>query len=136
MTSVNVLVFFATVTPVWVTGAGSRPRTVFTWLWTSFCATLRSVPRSKTQVIVAVPELSAEDDMYRNPWTPLIACSSGVTTEYSSVCAIGKAGIEISPANKMTAEQTDAKIGLRRKNSNKGRLSLGFPIEAGGIVSA
>ncbi len=32
-------------------------------------------------------------------------------------CAIGKIGIETSPSSRMTKEQTDAKIGRRRKKS-------------------
>ncbi len=82
--------------------------------------------------------LALLDDMYASPCTPLIAVSSGVVTDDSTVsglapmydavtvtvggaiggnCAIGSVGIAMIPTSKMTAEQTAAKIGLRTKNS-------------------
>ncbi len=40
------------------------------------------------QVICEVPSLPDWDEMYLRPWTPLMACSSGVVTDDSTASAL------------------------------------------------
>ena len=80
--------FLVTVTPVRVTALGSRALAVPTAFWTSEAAMSRSRPKLKVQRIVLVPSLALVDEIYRRPSTPLIASSSGVVTEDSTVVAV------------------------------------------------
>ena len=90
-------------------------------------------------VIVDVPALLLDDEMYCMSCTPLICSSSGFVTADSTVCAsapmyvlvtttcggaicgycaIGSVGMETRPTRKMSAEMTPARIGRLTKMAN------------------
>ena len=77
-----------TLMPFCRTSAGMRPRAELTRFWTSTAA--RSMFRSTLNETVRVqkPLLVDDEVMYVRPSTPLMACSSGVVTALSSVCAL------------------------------------------------
>src|SRR5579872_3455270 len=133
-------------TPVFFTVSGKRP-----WAWlTRFCTSTaaRSTLRvtSNVTVIWLVPSLPLLDVMYFMPCTPLIACSSGIVTADSTVCAfapmypldtttcggaksgncaMGSEGIEIAPPKIISSAQTVAKTGRRmKKSTNKDQPTL------------
>src|SRR6476469_3007837 len=97
---------------------------------------------SKVTVMMLVPSLPLVEVMYRMPSTPLSSCSRGTVTALSTMselaptyvlvtvtcggaksgyCAMGREGMDKTPANVTRMEQTAAKIGRRmKKSTNKG----------------
>ncbi len=74
--------------PTCFTSFGSRPSAWEILFCTSTAARSRLRSTSKVTVIAHDPSLPLVDWMYCIPWTPLIACSSGVVTAVSTVCAL------------------------------------------------
>jgi hypothetical protein len=125
-------------TPVFFTVSGSRPCAWLTRFCTSTAARSTFRVTSNVTVIWLVPSLPLLDVMYFIPCTPLIACSSGIVTADSTVCAfapmyaldtttcggaksgnceMGREGIEIAPPRIISSAQTVANTGLRIKKS-------------------
>ena len=88
---------------------------------------------SNVTVIELLPSLPLVEEMYFIPCTPLIACSSGMVTADSTVCALapmyplltttcggarsgncatGSVGMQIAPASTINNAQTVANTGL------------------------
>ena len=78
---------FATEMPTCFTSFGNRPSACEMRFWTSTAATSRFRETSNVMVIAHVPSLPLVEVMYCMPSTPLIACSSGIVTPVSTVCA-------------------------------------------------
>jgi hypothetical protein len=78
---------FVTDRPTCFTSFGSRPSACEMRFCTSTAATSRFLDTSKVTVIPHDPSLPLEEVMYCIPSTPLIACSSGIVTAVSTVCA-------------------------------------------------
>ena len=117
--------------------SGRRASTCLTRLLTLTAAWSISVPISNVTSTVVTPELVELDDIYIIPSTPVIAFSIGAATVCSSTkadapgytavtcttggaisgyCAMGRARMAAKPANTITIEITNAKIGLSIKN--------------------
>src|SRR5580658_534830 len=133
-------------TPVFFTSSGSRPSAWLTRFCTSTEAKSTSRATSNVTVIVLVPSLPLVEVMYFMLGTPLMACSSGIVTADSTVCAFapmyalvtttcggdklgncatGSDGIEIAPAKIIISAQTVANTGRRmKKSTNKAGFHL------------
>src|SRR5216684_4347191 len=135
--------------PVFLTSLGSRPSAWFTRFCTSTLARSTSRVTSNTTVIWLEPSLPLADVMYFIPGTPLIACSSGIVTADSTVCAfapmyplltttcggansgncaMGKDGIAIAPPRMISSAHTVANTGLSMKKSTN-TVSLASDLE-------
>ena len=73
--------------PVFFTALGRRPSAWFTRFCTSTEARSTSRVTSNTTVMLLEPSLPLVEVMYFIPGTPLMACSSGIVTADSTVCA-------------------------------------------------
>jgi hypothetical protein len=128
------------VTPCRRTSSGRRACACATRFCTFTAAASGSVPGRKVTVICSTPSEPATDFRYIMPSTPLIASSSGVATvsamtlglapgytvrtttdggTTSGYSLIGRIGIVIRPAAKITIDSTAAKIGLSMKKREK-----------------
>src|SRR5215467_15173569 len=74
-------------TPTVFTSFGKRPKDWLTRFWTSTDAKSTLRLTSNVTVIWLVPSFPLFDWMYFIPSTPLMACSSGIVTADSTVCA-------------------------------------------------
>jgi len=83
----NPLACFVMMTPVFFTSFGKRPSAWLTRFCTSTAARSTSRVTSNVTVTWLVPSLPLEEVMYFIPGTPLMACSTGVVTADSTVCA-------------------------------------------------
>ncbi len=131
---------FWVVTPCRRTSSGNRASAWLTRFCTRTAASSGSVPGLKVTVIASTPSEPATDLMYIMSSTPLIASSSGVATVSamtfglapgytvrtiteggmtSGYSLIGRIGIAIRPAAKITIDSTAAKIGRSMKNLEK-----------------
>jgi len=73
-----------TTMPDSLTCVGSRRAARLTRFCTSTAAFSRSRLGSKAMLMVLVPSLLLDELMYRMPSTPLISCSSGMVTLFST----------------------------------------------------
>ena len=131
---------FCVVTPKLTTSDGSRESAWLTRFCTCTWAASGSVPGRNVMVICNTPSDPATDFMYIMFSTPLICSSNGVETvsaitlgfapgyiartmtaggTTSGYSLIGKMGIAINPAAKITIDSTAAKIGRSMKNFEK-----------------
>ena len=125
-----------TVTPMLRTSAGSRGCAIETRFCTWTCAMSRLVPRSKLTWMEKRPSAVEFEYMYSMFSTPLICCSSGVTTveattsalapgywpetlmtggAISGYCATGRRAKATPPRITKMIETTAAKIGRSMK---------------------
>src|SRR5580704_3374849 len=133
-------------TPVFFTSFGNRPSAWLTRFCTSTAAKSTSRVTSNVTVMVLTPLLLPVDVMYFMLGTPLMACSSGMVTADSTVCALapiytlvtttcggakfgncatGREGMEIAPARMIISAQTVANTGRRmKKSTNKAGFRL------------
>src|ERR1035437_10287488 len=72
--------------PVPLTAAGSRPCAVATRFCTSTAAMSRLYPVLNVIVTVELPSFDDDDDIYRIPSSPLMACSRMMVTADSTSC--------------------------------------------------